>query len=92
MLTGILSCDYLIMCNLKFQKNNASFIYLFIYLFCLLGPHLQHMEIPSLGVKSELQLPAYTTATATQDLSRICDLHDRSRQHQIFNPLSKAGN
>ena len=26
--------------------------------------HPQHMEVPRLGVKSELQLPAYTTATA----------------------------
>ena len=26
------------------------------------------------GVKSELQLPAYATATATWDLSHICDL------------------
>ena len=26
------------------------------------------MEVPSLGVESELQLPAYTTATAMQDL------------------------
>ena len=27
-----------------------------------------------LGVKLELQLPAYPTATVTLDLSRICDL------------------
>ena len=27
---------------------------LFIYLFCFLGPHLWHMEIPRLGVKLEL--------------------------------------
>ena len=27
-----------------------------------LGPHLQHMEVPRLGVKSELQPLAYTTA------------------------------
>ena len=26
-------------------------------------------------VKSELQLPAYTTATAMPDPSRVCDLH-----------------
>ena len=31
--------------------------------------HLWHMEVPRLGVKSELQLPAYTTATAMRDLS-----------------------
>ena len=47
------------------------FIYLFIYLF--LGPHLQHMEIPWVGVESELQLPAGTTATATPDPSHVCD-------------------
>ena len=39
---------------------------LFIY-FCFLGLHLWHMEVPRLGVESELGLPAYTTATATPD-------------------------
>ena len=39
----------------------------FFFFFAFLGPHLQHMEIPRLGVQLELQLPAYTTATATQD-------------------------
>ena len=33
--------------------------------FFFLWPHLQHMEVPRLGVDSKLQLPAYTTATAT---------------------------
>ena len=33
--------------------------------FCFLGPNPRHMEVPGLGVKSELQLLAYTTATAT---------------------------
>ena len=48
------------------------------------------MDVPSLGVKSELQLLAYTTATATQDLSLLCDLHSSSQQCQILNPLRKA--
>ena len=48
------------------------------------------MEVPSLGVELELQLPAYTAATATQDPSHICDLHHSSRQRQIVNPLSEA--
>ena len=48
------------------------------------------MEIPRLGVESELQLPAYLTATTTQDLSHVCDLHHSSQQHQIPNPLSGA--
>ena len=32
--------------------------------FCFLGPNLHHMEVSKLGVKSELQLLAYTIATA----------------------------
>ena len=50
------------------------------------------MEVPRLGVKSELQLLAYTTATATQDQSHACDLHHSSWQCRILNPLSKARN
>ena len=41
-------------------------------------------------VESELQPPAYITATATWDPSNICDLHHRSWQHQVLNPLSEA--
>ena len=37
--------------------------------------HHQHMEVPRVGVKSELQLPAYATARATRDLSCIFNLH-----------------
>ena len=64
--------------------------YLFIYLFCFLGLHPQHMEVPKLWVESELQLLAYTTATAMPDLSCICDLYCSSWQRQILNPLSEA--
>ena len=48
------------------------------------------MEVPWLGVWSELQLPAYATATATRDSSWVCSLHRSSLQCQILNPLSKA--
>ena len=47
-------------------------------------------EVPRLGAKLELQLGAYTTATATQDQSCVCDLHHSSWQHRILNPLSEA--
>ena len=50
------------------------------------------MEVPRLGVESELQLPAYTTATARSDPSHVCNLHDSSWQCWILNPLSKARN
>ena len=48
------------------------------------------MEVPRLGVKSELQLLAYATATETWDPSYVCDLHHSSQQHQILNPLCKT--
>ena len=48
------------------------------------------MEVLRLGVKSELQLLAYTTATATWDLRHICNLYSSSRQHWILNLLSEA--
>ena len=48
------------------------------------------MGVPRLGVQSELQLWAYTTVTATQDLSHVCDLHCSSQQHQILNPMNEA--
>ena len=48
------------------------------------------MEVPRLGVESQLQLAVYTTATATPDPSRVCDLHHSSWQRQTLNPLSEA--
>ena len=62
------------------------FIYLFIYLFCFLGPHPLRMEFLRLGVKSESQPPA----TATWVLSCIFSLHCSSWQCQILNPLGRA--
>ena len=44
----------------------------------------------SQGVRSELQLLASATVTATGDPSHICSLHHRSRQCRIPDPLSKA--
>ena len=48
------------------------------------------MQVPRLGLKSELQLLAYTTAAAMPDLSCICDLCCNLWPHQILNPLSEA--
>ena len=62
----------------------------FFLFFFFLGPHWRPREVSRLGYKSELQLLAYTTATAMQDPSCIFDLHHSSQQHQILNPLSKA--
>ena len=59
--------------------------------FCILRPRLRLMKVPRLGIKSELQVPAYTTATTTWDPSRVYNLHHSSWQHRIHDPLSKAG-
>ena len=48
------------------------------------------MEVPRLGVELKLQLPAYTTATAMPDPSRVCNLHHSSWKHRTHNPLSEA--
>ena len=48
------------------------------------------MEVPRLGIKLELQRPAYAIATAMQDPSHTYNLHHRSQQCQILNPLSKV--
>ena len=48
-------------------------IYRFTIMFVFISElQVQHMEVPRLGVKLELQLPAHTTATATLDLNCIC--------------------
>ena len=55
------------------------FLLVFVFLFSVfLGLHLQHVEVPRLGVRLELQLPAYAMATAMLDPSCICDLHHSS--------------
>ena len=48
------------------------------------------MEVPTLGIESELQLPAYTTTTVTWDLNRFCDVYHSSQQCQIPSQLSEA--
>ena len=48
------------------------------------------MEIPGLGVESELQLLACAIAIATWVLSHICDLYHSSQKHRILDPLREA--
>ena len=71
-------------------RQQVSYDTAFFGLFLLLELHLQHIEFPGLGVKSKLQLLAYTTATARPDPSLIWDLHQTSWQYRILNPLIQA--
>ena len=66
-------------------RSSAIFL-----IFWFLGPHLWHVKVPRLGIKVELQLPAYTTTTATPDLSCLCELHHSSWQCWILNPLNEV--
>ena len=49
------------------QKLFIIIIIITITIIAFLGPHPWHMEVAGLGVESELQLPAYTTARAMPD-------------------------
>ena len=65
------------------REEGAKEFRLFIY---FLWPHPRYMEVPGLRVELELQLLAYATARATQDLG-LCHI---SWQGQISDPLSEA--
>ena len=70
-----------------------EYIYVILHILFsfFLGPYPRHMEVPRQGLESELSPPpAYATATATLDPSRVCNLHNRSRQRRVFNPRSEA--
>ena len=62
---------------------------MYIY-FVFSGLHPWHMEVPRLGVESELLLLAYARAKAMPDPSCVCDVHHSSQQCWILNPLSKG--
>ena len=49
----------------------------------LFRAHLRHTEVPRLGMELELQLQAYTTATALSPLSQVGD-----RTHILTNTMS----
>ena len=66
------------------KENVYSFFFFF------LGLLLQHMQVPKLGIKSELQLLAYARATAMQDWSHICNLNHSSQQCCITGLLSET--
>ena len=54
------------LCNSSVLRKEYTTVYLFfIFILCFLGPRPHLMEVPKLQVELELQLPAYTTATAT---------------------------
>ena len=72
-------------CIIDTMYHYISFLSLMFYSFfgccccffaflSFLGLHQRHMEVPRLGVESELYPPAYARAAAMWDLIRVCDL------------------
>ena len=57
--------SWIFILKVELDENQVN---VFLNFFVFLGLHLWHMEVPRLGVEWELQLPAYTTATATQGI------------------------
>ena len=68
--------------------SEQQFFFFFFLVFS--GLHQRHMEIPRLGVESELCPLAYATATATPDPRHLCDLHHTSPQCWILKQVSGA--
>ena len=73
-----LSLDLKVLANKRGRYGEflgfSKILVFILYFFVFLGPHSWHLEVPRLGVKSELQLPAYAMDTATWDPRCICDL------------------
>ena len=86
----LLFLSLFLFCFILLPFHLTLFTFFFFVFLPFLGLLLQHMEVHRLGVESELQSLAYTTATATRDLSRVCKLHHSLWQRRILNPLSKA--
>ena len=66
--------------NLGYGKPTTNYTKIFFSF--LFRASLAAYGVPRPGVKSELQLPPYTIATAIQDPSRICD-NTRSLTHWV---------
>ena len=87
---GVLECSNFILLHVAVQFKVIIDMHVLNAFFFLFMAAPTQMEVPRLGVESELQLPAYTTATATRDMSGVCNLYHSSQQHQILNLLRKA--
>ena len=70
---------------------SQKYIFFFSFFFFGRGAHRQHMEVPRLGVESELQLSAYPTATTKSYPSHSCKPCCMLRQRPILKQLTRPG-
>ena len=66
------------------------FFFFFFFFFCLLRPTPMAYESSQAKSWTGATAPAYTSATVTQDLSHVWDLHRSSWHCWILNPLSET--
>ena len=81
---------YSLWCLASWTQHHGFFCLSFFLFFGGVGLDLWHMEVPRLEITLELRLPSCTTTTATQDLSRVFDLHYSSQQRRFRSPLNEA--
>ena len=84
---------YVYLIELLFQGKIVLYKYVYTRIFIYLsfqGCTHGIMEVPRLGVESQMYPLAYATATVMPDPSHVCDFHHSSQQGRILNPLSKA--
>ena len=85
-------CYYCVVYLSRIIKTGDKYLQTIFFFFVFLGPCSQPMDVPRIGVKSELQTPAYATATTTQIQGpSVCDLYCSSWHCQILNPLRRPG-
>ena len=58
------------------------------FFFSLLQLHLQHMEVPGLGVRIGAAAEAYATTMATPDPSLICDYKAKNQTCILMDTIS----
>ena len=90
--THILKDTSRILNPLSHNGNSVFYFILFFYLFravpAAFGGFQTRGPVGTIASKSELQLLAYATATATRNPSCIC--HHSLWQHWILNPMSET--
>ena len=70
------------------ESSSICFFVCFLVLFFVsLGPHMQHMDVPRLGVQFEPQPGLHQSHRSMGSEPR---LQPTPQQHQILNTLSKA--
>ena len=93
---GLNQQQYFHICQSKGKKKipvhvlHGVYMYIYLFIFLFTAAPVAYGNSWAQG-QIRAVVEAYTIATATPDLSYICDLHHSLWQCQILNPVSKAG-